>query len=155
MRHAIAALAMFGTACFPAQSPRAPAYSRDGCCWVSTKVRKPRVEMSHDGEFDSGATKAAMRAVEYRDCGRGGAGRIVLVFGPSGSVVRSAVVDARYDPDAEKCVLERFHVVHVPPFTAEEEHAVGWRIWLPQPYESPSDDPEQDGREESPVPTSM
>jgi len=144
--YAIAALSLLGSACAVHLPMGEPAAVREEPRWESTKVAEPRVEMSQ-GDFDSAAAKVAMRAVEYRDCGRGGAGRIVLVFGASGNVVRSALLDARYDEAAEKCVLARFHTVHVPPFTAEEEHAVGWRIWLPQPYESPA--------EESPVPTSM
>ena len=109
-------------------------------------------------DFDSAAAKSALRSVEYRDCGQGGAGRVVLVFDDAGNVIRASVFDARYTDEAEKCVLSRFHIVHVPPFTSEYTHAIGWRIFLPQPYApkpDTDDDPDQDERDEQPLPTAM
>jgi len=69
--------------------------------------------------------------------------------------VRASVLDLRYTEEAETCVLARFHVVHVPAFSAESEHAVGSRIWLPQPYASAPVTPDQGERDENPVPISL
>jgi len=155
MRFAVAALLLFAGGCFVEEPPR-PRRPVEHYSLPPPKVR--RVEMSQV-DFHSAAAKHALHSVEYRDCGRGGAGRVVIVFNAAGNVIRSSVVDARYTEEAESCVLARFHVVHVPSFTSETEHAVSFRIWLPQPYEAPPDDGEpytdDQQRDESPVPTSM
>jgi len=155
MRYALAALMLFSTGCFIEEPPppRTPSSHEH---YSLPPPRAPRVEMSQN-DFDSAAARRALHAVEYRDCGQGGAGRIVLVFNPSGNVIRASVADARYTEGVERCVLARFQVVHVPPFLSEEEHAVGFRIFVPQPYEAPPTiDPDQEEREDAnPVPTSM
>ncbi|MBI2390362.1 MAG: hypothetical protein HYV09_12300 [Deltaproteobacteria bacterium] len=116
---------------------------------VESEPPAPVVVLPHPGEFDRAAAKAALRAVQYKDCGQGGSATVVLVFRSSGVVERAGVVGAHWHEAVSQCVVSRFQLTRVPPFTAER-HAVSWKIHLPLALEVA---PEQDqDQEEEPQP---
>lgn len=108
---------------------------------VPAEPPAPVVVVPHVGAFDSVGTKQALRAVDYKDCGTGGAAKLVLVFGSSGSVLRAGIVEGKLAPETERCVLSRFQAVRVRPFAATE-HAVSWRIWVPTALDTDAAEPE-------------
>ncbi len=80
-------------------------------------------------EFDKGAATASLKAVPYKDCGSGGAGKVSVTFSPSGSVSGASVTAGDYDSATKSCIAGRFRGAKVPAFSGDPK-SVGWSINL-------------------------
>jgi len=80
-------------------------------------------------EIDKTAAIAALKAVPYKDCGSGGAGKVSVTFGKSGSVAGASVTAGEYDGGTKSCIAGRFRGAKVPAFTCDPK-TFGWSISL-------------------------
>lgn len=69
-----------------------------------------------DGEPDKAAVKAALGGVPYKDCGTGGAGKVQVTFGGSGSVSSAVVTSGSYDGGTKSCIQNRFKSAKIPAY---------------------------------------
>ncbi len=80
-------------------------------------------------ELDPEVTKKALAAISYKDCGKGGPGKILVTFGRDGTVERVVLAEGTWEPDVAVCVTRRFMEATVPPFEGASR-TVKWSVLL-------------------------
>ncbi len=81
------------------------------------------------GEIDKSAAIAALKNVPYKDCGSGGAGKVTVTFGGTGSVQSAVVTAGEYDGGTKSCIQNRFKGAKVPAYGGAPK-SFGWSISL-------------------------
>lgn len=79
--------------------------------------------------FDADAARKVLSGVEYKDCGKGGPGKLLVTFAPDGTVERVVVAEGSWQPPVAICVTRRFSEIGVMPFTGSA-HTVKWSVVL-------------------------
>jgi hypothetical protein len=82
-----------------------------------------------DDTFDAAAAKKALGAVDYKDCGKGGPGKILVTFTNDGSVERVVLAEGSWQPEVAICVTRRFADAKVPAFIGAT-HTVKYAVQL-------------------------
>ncbi len=114
-----------------------PPGAKPGCktleeCMGPGKADPPKKDdppKAAGAEFDKGAATSSLKAVPYKDCGSGGAGKVSVTFAPSGSVAGASVSSGDYDGPTKTCIQGRFRGAKVPAFSGDPK-TVGWSINL-------------------------
>jgi hypothetical protein len=75
--------------------------------------------------------RTVLKSIPYRDCGKGGAGKIEITVEPKGLTRDVVVVEGAYDAPTSACVAERFKHVRVDAFGGEPR-TYTWKIELPK-----------------------
>ncbi len=92
--------------------------------------------------FDADAARKVLSGVEYKDCGKGGPGKLLVTFAADGTVERVVLAEGSWQPPVAICVTRRFSEIGVMPFTGSS-HTVKWSVVLeagappPATYASP------------------
>lgn len=126
-----------GTATAGAATTAAPTTTSPGTkcttldCMMGPAPKDPPKEAPKPSgaEFDKNAAVASLRAVPYKDCGSGGAGKVTVTFAPGGNVSSAVVTAGDYDGATKSCVQNRFKGAKVPAFSGDPK-PVGWSISL-------------------------
>lgn len=79
--------------------------------------------------FDAAAAKKVLGEVEYKDCGKGGPGKILVTFSTDGTVERVVLAEGSWQPEVAICVTRRFSELKVAPFTGAS-HTVKYAVQL-------------------------
>jgi hypothetical protein len=79
--------------------------------------------------FDADAAKKVLSGVEYKDCGKGGPGKLLVTFSTDGTVERVVLAEGSWQPPVAICVTRRFSEIGVAPFTGSS-HTVKWSVAL-------------------------
>lgn len=79
--------------------------------------------------FDVASAKKELAAVDYKDCGKGGAGKILVTLSTDGTVERVVVAEGSWQPEVAICVTRRFAEIKVAPFTGAS-HTVKYAVAL-------------------------
>ncbi len=69
-----------------------------------------------DRPFDREAARRALQSIVYDDCGKGGGGKLMVTFDPSGKCASARVTDGEFEETVRACIEARFAKVSVPPF---------------------------------------
>ena len=91
--------------------------------------------MSEDGAppktdtFDVAAAKKELSAVDYKDCGKGGPGKILVTFSTDGTIERVVLAEGTWQPEVAVCVTRRFAAISVTPFVGGS-HTVKYAVQL-------------------------
>lgn len=89
----------------------------------------PSAPVAKDDTFDPTVARAALAGVGYKDCGKGGAGKVLITFATDGTVERVVLAEGSYQPPVAVCVTRRFSLIGIAPFTGKS-HTVQWSIAL-------------------------
>lgn len=79
--------------------------------------------------IDKSAARAALEAVPYKDCGSGGDGKVLVTFGPTGTVKSAVVKSGEYDSATKSCIESRFKKPKIPEYSGELK-TYTWAITL-------------------------
>ncbi len=79
--------------------------------------------------LDKGAVLQTLKAIQYKDCGSGGGGKVAVRFDPKGHVRKAEIAAGTYTPTVKKCLESRFMHAKVPPFCGDVT-TVAWSISL-------------------------
>lgn len=80
-------------------------------------------------ELDPEAAKKALGSISYKDCGKGGPGKILVTFKPDGTVERVVLAEGTWEPNVAVCVTRRFMEATVPAFEGASR-TVKWSVAL-------------------------
>lgn len=79
--------------------------------------------------FDPDAAKKVLAGVEYKDCGKGGSGKLLITFATDGTVERVVLSEGSWQPPVAICVTRRFSEIGIQPFIGSP-HTVKWSVVL-------------------------
>jgi len=78
---------------------------------------------------DTDLTRKALAAITYKDCGKGGPGKILITFHNDGTVERVVLAEGTWEPNVAVCVTRRFMEATIPSFEGASR-TVKWSVVL-------------------------